>query len=220
MTKFSKKQIAIAGMIVFILLLALLFILLGNNNNVKKITITDNIVFLGDSITESYNLNMYFPNHSVINAGVWGDRTDDAARRLKKDVLEHNPAKAFILLGVNDIGHDRTNEDITNRIKDIILKIQKECPQTKIYLLSVYPLNVSDFSSWFSPMSTDINRTVDDLNVLLYKLAKELEIPYIDVSKYLKNSNNELKKEFTEEGLHLTEAAYVKITEVLIDYMK
>ena len=220
MIKTSKKLMAIVGISVILIISIVLFIVLNNKDDVKSITITDNIVFLGDSITESFDFEKYFPEYNIINSGVWSDRTDNASRRLKSDVLDYNPKKVFILLGINDVGYDRTNDDITNRIKSIILKIQDTCPQSEIYLLSVYPLNISDFETWYTPMEYDINVIVDDLNVMLYKLARELKVEYIDVSKYLKNTNNELKKEYTIEGIHLTDAAYAKISEVLVEYLE
>ena len=181
--------------------------------------VSNNIVFLGDSITSSYDLKKHYPDLPVINSGVWGDRTDQAQARLKSDVYAYNPQKAFILLGINDVGYGRSNDDIASRIETIILDIQKNCPYTNIYLISVYPLNISDFDTWYPPMSENINDVVDDLNDKLISLAEKLDIGFIDMAPYLKNDNNELKKEYTVEGLHLTDEAYEVISEVLMPHL-
>lgn len=179
---------------------------------------SESIVFLGDSITSSYNLEYYFPDLTVINSGVWGDRTDNAHARLESDVYAHKPKKIFILLGINDMGYGRTNDDIAQRIETLISDIGENCPYSKIYLISVYPLNISDFDIWYPPMSENINTVVDDLNSKLVDLADDLDIEYVDVAQHLKNGNNELKNIYTVEGLHLTEAGYEVISEVLEGY--
>lgn len=179
----------------------------------------DNIVFLGDSITESYDVENYFPDLPVINSGVWGDRTDQAQARLESDVFVYRPRKIFILLGINDVGYGRTNDDIAGRIEGIITDIGENCAYSKIYLISVYPLNVSDFDTWYPPMSDDINTLVDGLNEKLAELANDLDVEFIDMTPYLKNNSNELKKEYTVEGLHLTDAAYDVISGVLKGYL-
>ena len=180
---------------------------------------SENIVLLGDSITSSYDLNKYFPDISVINSGVWGDRTDQAFKRLQRDVYDYNPKKVFILIGINDVGYGRSNDDITERIKVIIKAIQKNCPKSKLYLISVYPLNISDFDTWYPPMSEDINDVVDNLNEKLAALADKLDIGFIDMAPYLKNDNNELIKEYSVEGLHLTDEAYDIISKNLSEYI-
>ncbi len=216
MTNLYKNKTIKCGVIV--LWAIILLFSFGCTNPLRK-KASDTIVFLGDSITSSYNLEQYFPNLPVINSGVWGDRTDEAQERLKADVYSYKPKKVFILLGINDVGYGRTNDDIAERIENIIKDIQKKCPYTEIFLISVYPLNVSDFEVWFSPMGENVNDVVDDLNEKLIILADDFSIEYIDMTKQLKNENNELKKEFTVEGLHLTEAAYEVISEALGEHL-
>lgn len=210
-----KKFRLIVAIGSIILVLLLLFIITKPANQVEVLKPSNNIVFLGDSITYSYNIKKHFPDESVINSGVWGDRTDQAFARLEMDVTSYNPKKIFILLGINDVGYNRTNKDISKRMTKIIKGLQNDCPYSQIYLLSVCPLNTSDFKIWYPPMSKGINDTVDELNSLYIELASKLDIAYIDISSNLKNDNNELIKEYSIEGLHLTEAAYEVINDVI-----
>ena len=212
-----NKNILLKGSIAAFLAAILLFCCGCQKSNTYEPS--ENIVFLGDSITSSYDFDKYFPDMPVINSGVWGDRTDQAFDRLQSDVYDYNPKKVFILIGINDVGYDRSNDDITERIKAIIKAIQKNCPKSKLYLISVYPLNISDFDTWYPPMSEDINDVVDDLNEKLASLSNKMDIEFIDIAPYLKNDNNELKKDYTVEGLHLTDKAYKVISEVLKEYL-
>ena len=43
-----------------------------------------------------------FPNWKVVNAGVPGDNTFDALKRIKEDVLSHKPDFVTVFLGTND----------------------------------------------------------------------------------------------------------------------
>ena len=74
---------------------------------------SETIVALGDSTTEDdqgwFSMLQYILEISVdvadftfINAGVSGDTTSDALRRLDRDVLIHEPDWVFVALGTND----------------------------------------------------------------------------------------------------------------------
>ncbi len=217
MTK-KYKFIILVGFIITALII-IVFFAVSNNKVSESLKTSDNIVFLGNSITSSYDLDKYFPKYKTINSGIWGDITDDVYERLDNDVISFNPSQVFILLGINDIGGNRDNEYIEKCIKKIIDKIKIYCPNTEIYLLSVYPVNISDFETWYPPMSEDINEVVDDLNVKLAALSLLNDVEFIDVAKHLKNDDNELEKKYTIEGLHLTDTAYAKISTILKDYL-
>jgi lysophospholipase L1-like esterase len=53
------------------------------------------------------------------------------------------------------------------------------------------------------------NAPVLELNQFLRKLASEFGYDYIDLHKLLVDDKAELKAEFTTDGLHLNDAAYV-----------
>jgi acyl-CoA thioesterase I len=69
------------------------------------------IVCFGDSITFGYGVNPSesYPSHlarlvnvPVINTGIDGDTTSEALKRIKSDVLSHNPFLVIIEFGGND----------------------------------------------------------------------------------------------------------------------
>jgi len=62
------------------------------------------IVFLGNSITEGFDLEKYFPDTVPINRGISGDHTDGLIERLEYSIITLEPSKLFILIGINDIG--------------------------------------------------------------------------------------------------------------------
>ena len=58
-------------------------------------SITPHYLFLGDSITEQYDLEKYFENYSVVNSGIGGNLTDDILNDLKDRVYKYNPSTIF-----------------------------------------------------------------------------------------------------------------------------
>ena len=67
-----------------------------------------NILFIGDSLTEWFNLKMYFPEASIINEGIAGDTTYGLLERLEA-ILDVTADKIFLLIGINDVWR-RLNE--------------------------------------------------------------------------------------------------------------
>ena len=103
-----------------------------------------NYLFLGDSITEFYNLDNYYGDYKIVNSGVCGNQTDDILNDLKKRAYVYNPSTIFLLIGTNDLEHKKTVEDTQKNIKEIVNKLNKNLPNAKIYLESIYPVNDTD----------------------------------------------------------------------------
>jgi len=60
------------------------------------------IVFIGDSITQRWDLPKYFPQFEVINRGIGWQTTSEMLVRFRQDVIDLNPAAVVILGGSND----------------------------------------------------------------------------------------------------------------------
>ena len=75
----------------------------------------ENIVFFGDSITEVYKVDEFFPKRNVINSGISGDRTENLLERMD-DVYRYNPSKVFLLIGINDLNREKSIDEITKNI--------------------------------------------------------------------------------------------------------
>jgi lysophospholipase L1-like esterase len=61
------------------------------------------VVFLGDSITDLWDLAAYFPGRPYINRGVGAQVTPQLVARFHADVIALKPAAVVILAGVNDV---------------------------------------------------------------------------------------------------------------------
>jgi len=94
------------------------------------------IICFGDSITSgegaesaaSYPevLGQLITTKAVINAGVSGDTTAAALKRLKKDVLERKPFLVIIELGGNDFLQQVPQNETLKNLEAMIIAIQAE----------------------------------------------------------------------------------------------
>lgn len=216
---------------IFVIVITLLLILVISRVNAyksyntwKKIeeqTTPQLIMFLGDSITRGGDFNSYFDDLLVINQGKNGDRAKYLINRLEKEVYPYNPNKVFLLIGINDIKDNKIdNETIAKNIDNIIKEIKKNCPNTKIYLESIYPINNTNNKkidhNYFKHCNND---DVIKINQEITEIAKINNIQYIDIHSTLKDKDNNLKLSLTKEGLHLNKDGYKIVFDSLKKYV-
>lgn len=220
----KKKKIVISSKTVIIILSILLLISLVINIyffDVKKtsIVLDENIVFFGDSITSGYKIEEFYPKNNVINSGTSGDTTENLLERME-DVYKYNPSKVFILIGINDLNRGKSIDEITKNIQKIINNIKANRKYTKIYIESVYPINRNVFEEKDYSFNEKINNDIiKELNNKIKILCKENKIQYIDVYNSLLDNDGNLKDIYTNEGLHLSDLGYFKVTTSLNKYI-
>ena len=164
------------------------------------------IVMLGNSLTEGGgDWGKRLGKDNVINRGISGDEVMGVYDRLHQ-ILPGKPAKLFLLIGVNDVSHDLSTDSIVYRIDQTLTRIQKESPDTKVYLQSLLPINES-----FNRYKRLTNKTyqIPEINARLDALAKEKKITFIDLFPlFVEKGTNVLRKELTNDGLHLNDKGY------------
>ena len=100
----------------------------------------DEIIFLGDSITEGCNWSEIFHDKRIKNRGIGGDVTKGVLDRLD-EIVESKPLKVFLMVGINDLAAGKTEKEVVTNIKKIIKSIQRRSAETEIYLQSILPVN-------------------------------------------------------------------------------
>ena len=182
----------------------------------NKLSITSkDIVFIGNSITNGAEWNELFPQKRVKNRGISGDTSEGVFDRLDA-VVKGKPAKIFILIGVNDISREIKVETIVLNMKQIVEKIQKESPKTKIYIQSILPVN-PDFEMFKGHMKPDL---IKEINQFYQNIAQEYKVNYIDLySHFLEDGTDKMNKKYTNDGLHLLGEGYLLWREIVKPYL-
>ncbi len=164
----------------------------------------DEIIFLGNSITDGCNWTELFSDLRVKNRGISGDVTEGVLNRLD-EVTESNPSKVFIMIGINDLARGMAKKEILDNYEIILNRILEASPNTKIYIESILPVNekYGKFKNHYSKADSIVV-----LNNNLENLAERKGQTYIDLFSSFIDSEGKLKDEFTEDGLHLNGKAY------------
>ena len=183
-------------------------------NNKKK-----TIVMFGDSLTD------YFPmeklkgiDANLINSGVAGDTIAEMGARLALDVYPYDPDIIIMQGGANDflMSLYPGAKPLAERLIKLALRIRKQLPDTKIYIESLYPAytkRIGLMPSWAEGKS---NEEIQKINLEIERLCEENNFDYIDMFCHLVAEDGELSREYTIDGIHLEDAGYDVVSEILI----
>ena len=181
----------------------------------------ENFVFLGDSITDWYPINELYENMPIVNSGKAGYKTEDILDELDELVYQYNPTKVVILIGTNDLNSDTSEEELTNNIEKIITEIKKNRKQTEIYVQSIYPINDTDADKINEKtVGKRTNEAIQRVNKQIRAICKDQNVTYINMYDELVDEDGNLSLQYTEDGLHMSDLGYLKITRKLLTYLE
>ena len=175
-----------------------------------------NYLFLGDSITDYYNLDTYYGGLPVVNSGIEGNTTEDILSDMKNRVYNYNPSKVFLLIGTNDLIHNMEVKEIVSNIEKIISEISNNEPQAEIYVESIYPVNDN--------LNEDIvnvrnNEDIMEINEKIKAYCEANDCTYINIYDILLDEDGNFNEEYTDDGLHPNSRGYEVITAELKKYL-
>ena len=155
-------------------------------------------VFLGDSLTDGYDLGKYYPDLLVLNRGIGGDTTVGLEERLGVSVYDVVPKVAVMLIGANNM------REMFENYEDILVGLRNNLPNTKIILLSLTSMS----GNWGKN-----NQLAAYNNVKIKKLAEKYSYDFVDLYSPLMNlETGEIFAEYTTDGGHLTDLGYEVLT--------
>ena len=159
------------------------------------------VAFIGDSLTDGYNLSEYYPQYLTVNRGIGGDTTHGLEARLDVSLYELKPKVAVMLIGANN------PHTMFENYENILKGFCENLPDTKIVLLSMTSMG----ADW------GINNNLAAFNSMKIKsLAEKYGYSFVDVYTPLLNTEtNEIYAEYTTDGGHLTPAGYRVLTDAV-----
>ena len=165
---------------------------------------TGGTLFLGNSITEGGPWPELLKEETIVNRGISGDITFGVLKRLD-EIIERKPDKLFMLIGINDLSMDIPPPVVADNVRKILERLKAESPGTELFLQSILPLNeeLDGFLQHFGK-----SEQVLVCNQLLYKVAAEAQVTFVNLYPYFLDDRQRLKEELTYDGIHLTRAGY------------
>lgn len=166
------------------------------------------VVFLGDSITDGWKLNQYFPEKDFVNRGISGQITGQMLGRMMADVIRAKPAAMIVLAGTNDIARGVPMQAIQDNLA--MIAELAEARKIKVALASVLP--VHDYNKDANPNYEMSKRRppaeIKTLNEWIKSYCQRKGFLYVDYFSAMVDGQGFLKKELAEDGLHPNAAGY------------
>ena len=163
------------------------------------------VVMVGDGLTEyAGDWNKLLQWRHIRNRGIAGDRIKGVASRLHS-VLQGKPKALFLMAGMNDILEKETLPTVLHDYIDLINLVRETSPETKLYVQSLLPINETFSNEKLSGMTN----TIASFNVQLRHYCERYHVGYINIFKrFVRHGTNEMRRELTSDGLHLTPFGY------------
>lgn len=177
------------------------------------------IIFIGDSIVEYYPLQELFGTaKTIVNRGIRGYQTGLLLDNLDAHLYGDAVDQIVLLIGTNDIGKDVPMNEALDNLERVIQSIVRNYPLSQIKLVSILPVNEGE--EYKQTVYIRTNEKIQNWNQAFETLASAyMQVDFVPIYDSLTDSEGQLKKEYTTDGLHLSIAGYQILTKVLKSYL-
>lgn len=164
------------------------------------------VVFFGDSITDGWKLDEYFPNKPYINRGISGQTTSQMLIRMRPDVIALAPKAVVLLAGTNDIAGN-TGPMTIDMITDNYASIAELAKINRIKMIFASVLPIHDYGRTRASERRP-PELILKLNEWLKSYCKANGHIYLDYFSQMVDENGMLKAELANDGLHPNAEGY------------
>lgn len=177
------------------------------------------IIFIGDSIVEYYPLQELFGTaKTIVNRGIRGYQTKLLLENLDVHLYGDAVDQIVLLIGTNDIGKDVPMNETLDNLERVIQSIARDYPLSQIKLLSILPVNEGE--KYKQTVYIRTNEKIREWNQAYEALTSAyMQVDFVPVYDSLIDSEGQLKKDYTTDGLHLSVAGYQALSEALKEYL-
>ena len=156
------------------------------------------VAFLGDSLTDGYPLETYYPQFKTSNRGIGGETTLGLETRLQASVYDLKPKVVVMLIGGNNLN------TMFENYENILIGLKENLPNSEVVLLSLTAMG----KDWGHK-----NQIAALNNVTIKLLAEKYGFGFVDLFTPLFNlETGEIYAEYTTDGAHLTANGYEVFT--------
>jgi lysophospholipase L1-like esterase len=166
------------------------------------------IVFFGDSITDIWKLEEYFPGKPYLNRGIGGQTTPQMLVRFRQDVIQLQPVVVVILAGTNDIAGNTGPmglEDIEANYSTMAELARAH--NIRVIFCSILPVHN------YTPKSRELfaersPEKILELNRWLKNYCGASGLIYLDYFNAMVDEKGLLRRDLAEDGLHPNSDGY------------
>ena len=177
------------------------------------------VIFIGDSIVEYYPLQELFGTaKTIVNRGIRGYQTKLLLENLDAHLYGDAVDQIVLLIGTNDIGKDIPINEALDNLERVIQSIARDYPLSQIKLLSILPVNEGE--KYKQTVYIRTNEKIREWNQAYEALVSAyMQVDFVPIYDSLTDSEGQLKKDYTTDGLHLSVAGYQALSDALKTYL-
>lgn len=173
------------------------------------------VVFIGDSITEPWNLNGYFTGKPYVNRGMIGQTTFQLLLRFHQSVVELHPRTVVILAGINEVGGNARQVSISEIESNYLAMAEiAKSNGIKVVFCSLLPIH-----NYFPNRKVKIENYSRDsifaLNWWLRDYCLKSGAVYADYFSAMTDTRGFMRRDLSNDGLHPNPGGYKVMTSVL-----
>jgi len=166
------------------------------------------VIFYGDSITDFWRLNEYYPGKDYVNRGISGQVTSEMLGRMKEDVIDLRPKAMILLAGTNDLARGTPPNIIENNL--IMITDLARAHNIKVLLCSILPVN--DYHKAENPRyemsKTHDPQRIREVNQWIQSYCKAAYCTYVDYFSAMADTAGMMQSDLADDGLHPNAKGY------------
>ncbi|MGB5969047.1 MAG: GDSL-type esterase/lipase family protein [Spirulinaceae cyanobacterium] len=163
-------------------------------------------VLVGDS------LSLWFPSQLLpggklwLNQGISGENSTQILQRVST-FAQTNPETIYVMAGINDLRQGANNWTILNNTRLIVRRIKQNHPQAEVVVQSILPTRLEAIP----------NSRILYLNQQVRDIAQQEGANHLDLHPYFTDSQGQMRRDLTTDGIHLSSQGYRVWQSVLSD---
>ena len=174
------------------------------------------VVFLGDSITQSWDptiWNSVYAPMGAVNYGIGGDQTCQLLYRIENGLLDGlSPRQVVLKIGVNNMWDRRhTPEQIANGVAAVVAAIRAKLSETQILVLAILPHQIEP--------DHDLRLKTQKVNALTAAMDFGPGVQYLDIGSRFLRDDGSISPSIMPDYLHLSSEGYQIFSEAIFHYV-
>jgi len=166
------------------------------------------VVFLGDSITDRWELARFFPGKPYVNRGIGSQVTAQMVLRFHQDVVDLKPSAVVILAGVNDV-QGFLQQDSEEQIEQNYEAMADIADRHHIRIIFASILPVNNYEAKADKVLAE--RHPDELRALnawLRSFCAARGYDYADYYSAMVDPGGLMRRGLTDDGIHPLDGGY------------
>ena len=172
------------------------------------------VVFIGDSITDLWDLSKSFPGKPYVNRGIGSQVTAQMLLRFHQDVIALRPAAVVILAGVNDL-HGVLQLETAEQIEANYEAMADLADRHGIRVVFGSILPINNYTDNARDMLKERDPVVlRALNAWLKAFCRRRGYAFADYYPALADERGLLQRDLTRDGIHPLAPGYARMTPI------